>query len=184
MVRPPIKWPAACPRSSVSARSESIWKTGHPIPSGRSAASRMPSSASRGAGGGQGRGCAVGHQCRIDLYLKHIGDDETRFAETVRRGQAYIAAGADCVFPFGLTDLKTISELVAALRSPLNIAGRTGMPSIARLDGARRSTFATRKSDATLLTTRCTGLSSNRFPRQTAAAFSFALQEPAQSRIA
>lgn len=31
---------------SVSARSESIWKTGHPIPSGRSAASRMPSSAS------------------------------------------------------------------------------------------------------------------------------------------
>ena len=99
-------------------------------------------------------------------------------------GQAYMAAGADCVFPFGLTDLKTISELVAALRSPLNIAGGTGMPSIARLDGARRSTFATRKSDATLLTTRCTGLSSNRFPRQTAAAFSFALQEPAQSRIA
>ena len=28
-----------------------------------------------------------------------------------------MAAGADCVFPFGLTDLKTISELVAALRS-------------------------------------------------------------------
>ena len=71
---------------------------------------------------------------RIDLYLKHIGDDETRFAETVRRGQAYMAAGADCVFPFGLTDLKTISELVAALRSPLNIVGRAGMPSIARLE--------------------------------------------------
>jgi 2-methylisocitrate lyase-like PEP mutase family enzyme len=71
---------------------------------------------------------------RIDLYLKHIGDDETRFAETVRRGQAYMAAGADCVFPFGLTDLKTISELVAALRSPINIVGRAGMPSIARLE--------------------------------------------------
>ena len=71
---------------------------------------------------------------RIDLYLKHIGDDETRFAETVRRGQAYMAAGADCVFPFVLTDLKTISELVAALRSPLNIVGRAGMPSIARLE--------------------------------------------------
>ena len=41
-----------------------------------------------------------------------------------------MAAGADCVFPFGLTDLKTISELVAALRSPLNIVGRAGMLSI------------------------------------------------------
>ena len=45
-----------------------------------------------------------------------------------------MAAGADCVFPFGLIDLKTISELVAALRSPINIVGRAGMPSIARLE--------------------------------------------------
>jgi hypothetical protein len=33
-----------------------------------------------------------------------------------------------------LTDLKTISELVAALRSPINIVGRAGIPSIARLE--------------------------------------------------
>lgn len=71
---------------------------------------------------------------RIDLYLKHVADDETRFAETVRRGQAYMAAGADCVFPFGLADLKTIRELVAALKTPINIVGRAGMPSIARIE--------------------------------------------------
>lgn len=71
---------------------------------------------------------------RSDLYLKHIGDDETRFAETVRRGQAYMAAGADCVFPFGLADLKTIGELVAALKTPINIVGRAGMPSVSRLE--------------------------------------------------
>jgi len=71
---------------------------------------------------------------RVDLYLKHIGDDETRFAETVRRGKAYIAAGADCVFPFGLTDVKIIADLVAALRVPINIVGRSGGPSVARLE--------------------------------------------------
>ena len=71
---------------------------------------------------------------RVDLYLKHIGDDETRFAETVRRGKAYIAAGADCLFPFGLTDVKIIADLVAALRVPVNIVGRAGGPSVSQLE--------------------------------------------------
>jgi len=52
----------------------------------------------------------------------------------VRRAQAYLAAGADCTFPFGLADLKTIGELVAALKTPVNIVGRAGMPSVARLE--------------------------------------------------
>lgn len=43
---------------------------------------------------------------RVDLYLKQVGDDETRLAETVRRGNAYIAAGADCISPFGLTEVR------------------------------------------------------------------------------
>lgn len=70
---------------------------------------------------------------RIDLYLKHIGDDETRFAETVQRSNAYLEAGADCIFPFGLTDLKIISDLVKALKAPVNIVGRPGMPDVSRL---------------------------------------------------
>jgi len=44
---------------------------------------------------------------RIDLYLKHIGDDETRFAGTVQRSKAYLAAGADCIYPFGQGSLPT-----------------------------------------------------------------------------
>jgi 2-methylisocitrate lyase-like PEP mutase family enzyme len=71
---------------------------------------------------------------RIDLYLKRIGDDETRFAETVRRGNAYLAAGADCIFPFGLTDLKIIADLVRALDAPINIVGRRGTPDVAQLE--------------------------------------------------
>ena len=71
---------------------------------------------------------------RIDLYLKKIGDDETRFAETVRRGKAYLAAGADCIFPFGLSDLSIIADLVRALDAPVNIVGRRGMPDVAQLE--------------------------------------------------
>lgn len=80
---------------------------------------------------------------RIDLYIKHIGDDETRFAETVERSKAYLAAGADCIYPFGLTDLKVIADLVTALKAPVNIVGRAGMPDVSalqRLGVARVST--------------------------------------------
>lgn len=71
---------------------------------------------------------------RIDLYLKHIGDDRTRFAETVQRSKAYLAAGADCIFPFGLTDLEVVAELVTALKAPVNIVGRAGMPEVSKLE--------------------------------------------------
>jgi len=80
---------------------------------------------------------------RIDLYLKHIGDDESRFAETVERSKAYLAAGADGIFPFGLTDPGVIAELAKAVGAPLNVMGRAGMPDVAelqRLGVARVST--------------------------------------------
>jgi len=71
---------------------------------------------------------------RVDLYLKHVHDDATRFRETVRRAEAYAAAGADCIFPFGLTDLDILRELIAAVKLPVNVVGRPGSPSIARLE--------------------------------------------------
>ncbi len=73
---------------------------------------------------------------RIDLYLKQVGTPETRFAETVRRGKAYLAAGADCLFPFALTDLAIARELVRALPAPINLVGRPGMPSVAEIEAA------------------------------------------------
>jgi hypothetical protein len=47
---------------------------------------------------------------RIDTYLKQVGDPASRFTETVRRAEAYLAAGADCVFPFAVTDADTIAS--------------------------------------------------------------------------
>jgi 2-methylisocitrate lyase-like PEP mutase family enzyme len=71
---------------------------------------------------------------RVDLYLKHVHDDAMRLRETVRRAKAYAAAGADCIFPFALTDLDILGELIAAVKLPVNVVGRPGTPSIARLE--------------------------------------------------
>jgi 2-methylisocitrate lyase-like PEP mutase family enzyme len=91
----------------------------------------------------QAAGVPILINARIDLYLKSVGDEETRFTEAVRRGKAYMAAGADCLFPFGLSDLKIIAELVKALNVPINIVGRAGGAGVAelgRLGVARIST--------------------------------------------
>lgn len=82
---------------------------------------------------------------RCDLYFYGLGSDAERFAETVARCRAYVAAGADCVYPFGLRDPGIIGALVAALGVPVNITGRPGMPDAASLEqlGVARITIAT-----------------------------------------
>jgi len=80
---------------------------------------------------------------RTDLYLRNLGDPVTRFDETVERGRAYLAAGADCVYPIGLRDSDTISRLVKTLAAPVNVNVRAGSPSVAELEAlgvARAST--------------------------------------------
>jgi 2-methylisocitrate lyase-like PEP mutase family enzyme len=73
---------------------------------------------------------------RVDLYLKAVGDEASRFAETVRRAEAYIAAGADCIFPFALADLDVIRKLAAAVKAPINIVARAGTPPLRQLEAA------------------------------------------------
>lgn len=80
---------------------------------------------------------------RTDLY--HLPRaDEDRFSETLARCRAYLAAGADCVYPFGLRDLDSIAALTSALEAPVNITGRAGMPDAAELErrGVARITIA------------------------------------------
>jgi 2-methylisocitrate lyase-like PEP mutase family enzyme len=83
---------------------------------------------------------------RTDLYLKHIGDEQSRFDEAVTRARAYLAAGADCFYPITLRDADTIGRLVRAVNAPVNIGGvRAGFPNIAELEalGVRRASTAT-----------------------------------------
>src|ERR1700726_1817508 len=56
------------------------------------------------------------------------------FGETVEGGRAYLAAGADCIYPIGLRDPATIGRLVKALGAPININVRAGSPSVAELE--------------------------------------------------
>ena len=80
---------------------------------------------------------------RTDLYLRNIGDPAARFDETVKRGKAYLSAGADCVYPIGLRDPETIGRLVKVLAAPINVNVRAGSPSVAELQAlgvARAST--------------------------------------------
>jgi 2-methylisocitrate lyase-like PEP mutase family enzyme len=93
---------------------------------------------------------------RTDVYIKNIGDEQSRFDEAVARGRAYLAAGADCFYPITLRDTATIGRLVQALRAPININVRAGYPSVAELEalGVARVTTATQLTLVALDATR------------------------------
>jgi 2-methylisocitrate lyase-like PEP mutase family enzyme len=94
---------------------------------------------------GRAAGVPIVINARTDLYIKNIGDEKSRFDETVARGQAYLAAGADCFYPISLRDPETIGRLVKALDAPININVRAGHPAVAELEalGVARASTAT-----------------------------------------
>jgi len=89
---------------------------------------------------------------RIDVFLLAIGDPARRFEEAVQRSKAYRQAGADCVFPIGLSDTHTIADLVQASNGPINILAGSTTPSIAELArlGVARISFGSGMMRATL----------------------------------
>jgi 2-methylisocitrate lyase-like PEP mutase family enzyme len=93
---------------------------------------------------------------RLDLWSKQIGDEAARFAEAVQRAKAYREAGADCLYPIGLTDMKIVAALVKAVAAPVNIIGRAGMPPAAEWErvGVARISTATGPVLATMTRTR------------------------------
>lgn len=73
---------------------------------------------------------------RTDVYLHGSGDAAARQDEAVKRGKAYLAAGADCIYVFALTDLAAITAITRALAAPVNVMGRAGTPPLAALEAA------------------------------------------------
>ena len=70
-------------------------------------------------------GVPVVLNARIDTYLGTSGiAEEDRLAETVRRAHRYRAAGADCVYPIGVSSTDDLRRLVADVPGPVN--GNTG----------------------------------------------------------
>ena len=70
---------------------------------------------------------------RVDVFLLAIGEPESRFEHTVQRANAYLQAGADCIYPIGILDHTLIANLVKAINGPINILGGPPGPSLSEL---------------------------------------------------
>ncbi|TMI64044.1 isocitrate lyase/phosphoenolpyruvate mutase family protein [Candidatus Bathyarchaeota archaeon] len=89
---------------------------------------------------------------RTDALRFGTGDDEAKFEEAVRRATAYRDAGADCVYPMGLTEAGSISRFVKELDFPINVMVRKGLPPVSHLErlGVARVSFGPSASYATM----------------------------------
>ncbi len=70
---------------------------------------------------------------RTDVFLLPTGDATSRFEQAVQRAKAYRQAGADCLFPIGVSDANTIAYLAQAIKGPINILAGPKSPSIPEL---------------------------------------------------
>ena len=74
---------------------------------------------------------------RAENHIRGVDDLE----DTIARLVAYRAAGADCVYAPGLTDLDQIARVVAETGAPVNVLALPGGPSVSELGsvGVRRA---------------------------------------------
>jgi 2-methylisocitrate lyase-like PEP mutase family enzyme len=89
---------------------------------------------------------------RTDIFLKCVGDGTNRLAHAIHRGNAYLRAGADCIFVPGVADPETIFELTQQINGPVNVLAVMGTPCIKELQrlGVARVTFGSGAMRATL----------------------------------
>ena len=88
---------------------------------------------------------------RIDVFLGPFlagagpGTQEGLVPEAVRRANAYLEAGADCVYPIVLWEPDALRRFTAEVRGPVNLARLPQMPSLAELAalGVARVSWAT-----------------------------------------
>lgn len=76
------------------------------------------------------QGVEIVINARTDAYVRGL---ESPLEESVRRGNLYREAGADCVFPILVKGEAEIERLVQELEAPLNVLLMPGAPAIPRL---------------------------------------------------
>jgi 2-methylisocitrate lyase-like PEP mutase family enzyme len=97
---------------------------------------------------------------RTDSFYVSSGSQQEKLSESIKRGNKYREAGADCIFVQPVSDKKTISTLVKEINAPINILANptnpgtgTGIPlSITELQdlGVARVSFGSSLMKATL----------------------------------
>lgn len=60
---------------------------------------------------------------RVDVFVRNIGGID----EAVKRGNAYLAAGADCVYPIACP-VTAVADLAGRIDGPINVLVIPGMP--------------------------------------------------------
>jgi len=102
----------------------------------------------------EGAGVPLVINARTDVCLAGSAAGADRLGEVIRRGNRYLAAGADCVFVPDMGDLTRagIAELLSGLDGPLNLIAGAGTPPVPELQamGVARLSFGPRPMRAAL----------------------------------
>jgi 2-methylisocitrate lyase-like PEP mutase family enzyme len=103
---------------------------------------------------GQAIGVPVVINARTDTF--HFVKAARAPGEAVERGNAYLEAGADCVFVPFVREKEIIAQLVKGIRGPVNILAAPGAPTVGELAalGVRRVSVGSAPMRATLGLTR------------------------------
>jgi 2-methylisocitrate lyase-like PEP mutase family enzyme len=83
---------------------------------------------------------------RIDVYLPKTATEAAgALDQAIRRAHAYLAAGADCVYPILMASREDIRTFVVESGGPVNVLSRPGAPNVTELTalGVARISFGT-----------------------------------------
>jgi 2-methylisocitrate lyase-like PEP mutase family enzyme len=94
---------------------------------------------------------------RTDSFYTSLGSTQEKLSESIKRGNKYREAGADCIFIQPVWEKETISTLVKEINAPINILSNPGIgaglpPSVRELQdlGVARLSLGSSLMKATL----------------------------------
>jgi 2-methylisocitrate lyase-like PEP mutase family enzyme len=70
---------------------------------------------------------------RVDSFVVITDDPKKALDESIRRGNIYAEAGADCIFYMNVVSRDTIAQLVKEVKAPVSILARPENPGVAEL---------------------------------------------------
>jgi 2-methylisocitrate lyase-like PEP mutase family enzyme len=85
---------------------------------------------------GEAAGVPIVINARTDVWLTKVVPPEERVVAALERGEAYLEAGADCIFVPGMLDLATLERLAKEMGGPISVLCGAGGPTVAQLASA------------------------------------------------
>lgn len=70
---------------------------------------------------------------RIDVFYLGLFEKEESLKETIKRAHAYLEAGANSVFFWGMNEKKFLSRFIDEVKAPINLLANPQLPSIEEL---------------------------------------------------